>query len=460
MNNQELCYLTIAEAGRRLRSRELSAVELAQAHLGRIEAVGGKLNAYITVTAERALEEAAEADRGFASGKTAGPLRGIPVATKDLMYTRRVRTTAGSEVLADFVSEHDATVMERLHEGGALAMGKLNLLEFAMGGTSHNVYFGDTHNPWDLERSPGGSSSGSGAAVTAGLCMGALGTDTGGSVRGPANNCGIVGLKPTYGRVSRHGVVPLSWSLDHVGPMTRTVEDCALMLGVVAGHDPRDPTSSTAPVPDYAAHLKEGVRGVRIGVLRPRFFQGLSQEVAEAVELALGVFIELGATLEDIDFERATKARAVYQPIVLSEATAYHLPWMQTRSDGYGPNCRDRLEQGLAIPASAYIQAQQERRLLTRDVLALLERVDVLLSAGAAQTPPKLDDEGGSAPTGYNNVFNITGVPAVSVPCGFSEGNLPMSFQIIGRPFDEAMVLRVAYAYEQATPWSQRHPEL
>ena len=233
MKTQELCYLSFAEAAWLLRARELSPVELVRAHLERIGAVDGKLNAFITVTAERALEEAAQAEGALASGQATGPLQGIPVATKDLMYTRGVLTTAGSQVLADFVPDYEATVTERLRAAGAVLLGKLNLLEFAMGGTTHNVHFGDTHNPWDLDRFPGGSSSGSGAAVAAGLCMGALGTDTGGSIRGPAAMCGIVGLKPTYGRVSRYGVIPLSWSQDHCGPMTRTVEDTALILQAI-----------------------------------------------------------------------------------------------------------------------------------------------------------------------------------------------------------------------------------
>ena len=460
MQSQELCYLTIAEAAQRLQAREISPVELTQAHLDRIQALDGRLNAYITVTAERALEEASRAERTFASGHVVGPLQGIPVATKDLMYTRGILTSAGSKVLCDFVPDYDATVMERLRDAGAVLLGKLNLMEFAMGGSFHNVHYGDIHNPWDLDRFPGGSSSGAGAATAAGLCMGALGTDTGGSIRSPANNCGIVGLKPTYGLVSRHGVIPLSWSLDHVGPMTRTVEDCALMLQVVAGHDPHDPTSSRAPVPDYSAHLKKGIRGLRIGVLQSPFFDDLSEEVALAVELALTVFTELGATLKEVALERVTKARAVYDSVVYSEATAYHLPWMRTKIDDYGPNTRGRLEQGLAMPATAYVQAQRERRLLVRDAMAILDETDLLLAPGAARTAGRLDEEGAAALRGYTNVFNITGLPVLSVPCGFSDTNLPISFQVVGRPFDEATVLRAAYAYEQVTPWHKRRPDL
>ncbi len=352
MTTDDLCYLSIAETLARFRTRDLSPVELTQAHLDRIQALDGQLNAYITVLGDRALEQARAAEKAYASGKAAGPLAGVPIAVKDLVYTSGIRTTAGSKILADFIPEYDATVAERLQGAGAVLLGKLNLMEFAMGGTYTNFHYGPTRNPWDTERFPGGSSCGSGAAVASGMAMGALGSDTGGSIRGPAHNCGIVGLKPTYGRVSRHGVVPLSWSLDHVGPMTRTVEDNALMLQAIAGHDPQDPASSKAPVSDYTARLGEGVRGLRIGVLRTYFFDNLREEVSQAIESALGVLTELGATLQEVSLERSAKARAMYLAIAYSEATTYHRPWMQTRIDDYGPNCRTRLEQGLAIPAT------------------------------------------------------------------------------------------------------------
>ena len=466
MSTDDLCYLSIAEVAQKLRSRELSPVELTQTHLDRIQALDGQLNSYITVLSDRALERARAAEKALASGKVTSPLQGIPIAVKDLVYTKDILTTAGSKILADFVPDYDATVMERLDGAGAVLVGKLNLMEFAMGGTYGNLHYGLTRNPWDLERFPGASSSGSGAAVAGGLAMGALGTDTGGSVRGPATNCGIVGLKPTYGRVSRHGIVPLSWSLDNVGPMTRTVEDCALMLQVMAGYNPRDPASSKAPVDDYTVNLREGVRGLRIGVVRTYFFDHLQEEVHQAIEAALVVLTELGATVQEVALERSAKAPTLYQNIAFPEATAYHLHWMRTRFDDYGPNCQTRLEQGLAIPAIHYIQAQQERRLLQQDYLAALDQVDVLVVPTSYRTPPRFDEEeaetafGRPIPRQYTSTMNLTGLPALALPIGFGQGDLPIAFQIAGKPFDEATVLRVAYAYEQATPWHLRHPEL
>ena len=310
MNTNDLCYLSIAEAANKLRARELSPVELTQAHLERIQALDGQLNAYITVLSDRALEQARTAEQAFASGKAAGPLQGVPIAVKDLVYTKGIRTTAGSKILADFVPDYDATVIERLEGAGAVLLGKLNMTEFAMGGTYTNIHYGPVRNPWDLERFSGSSSSGSGAAVAGGLAMAALGTDTGGSVRHPAGNCGIVGFKPTYGRVSRYGIVPLSWSMDHVGPMTRTVEDCALMLQALAGYDPRDHASSKAAVPDYTTRLRDGVRGLRIGVLRAYFFDDLREDVSQAIETALAVLTELGANTQDVAFQPGPELRS------------------------------------------------------------------------------------------------------------------------------------------------------
>ncbi|MBI4200264.1 MAG: Asp-tRNA(Asn)/Glu-tRNA(Gln) amidotransferase subunit GatA [Chloroflexi bacterium] len=466
MRQDELFYLTVAEDAARVRARKLSPVELVQAHLDRIARVDKKLNAYITVAGEQALAASQAAERALRRGQATPPLLGIPFAVKDLLYTRGVRTTGGSQVLEEFVPDHDATVVERLRGAGAILLGKLNLMEFAMGGTYTNDRFGPTRNPWDLDRYPGGSSSGSAAAVAAGLCMASLGTDTGGSIRGPAHNCGIVGLKPTYGRVSRHGVVPLSWSLDHVGPMTRTVEDCALVLQAIAGHDPRDATSSVAPVPDYLARLKAGLRGLRVGVLRGYFSEGLTPQVAEALQAALAVLGGQGAVLSDVSPRRVEKCQAVYQAIAYAEASAYHRPWLESRPSSYGPNTRARLEQGLTIPATAYLEAQQERKLLLGEFLEALKAVDVLVAPVSAQTAPRLDDEPPlgvpalGSPLRYSNPLNLVGLPAVSVPIGFAADGLPTAMQIVGRPFDEATALRVAYAYEQATPWHTRHPDL
>lgn len=457
--NTELCYLTIAEASGLMRSGKLSPVELTRAHLERMATVDRVLNAYITVLADRAMNQARLAEAAYAAGRVASPLQGVPIAVKDLVYTRGVRTTAGSAILAHFVPHEDATVIERFAAAGAVLLGKLNLSEFAMGGTMVNVHFGATRNPWNTDHFPGGSSSGSGAAAAAGLAMGAIGTDTGGSIRGPASNCGIVGLKPTYGRVSKYGVVPLSWSLDHVGPMTRTAEDCALMLGAIAGYDPKDMDSANVPVEDYTAGLKEGVRGLRIGVLRKDFFVDLSEEVARGIEAALGVFGELGAAVQDVALGRSWDGRALYNAVVYPEATAYHRGWMQTRIQDYGPNCRTRLEQGVSIPATEHAQAQEDRKAMRRDYLAPLAGVDVLVAPSSVGTAPRLDaPPAGPGGPSFSNPFNLTGLPALALPIGFSKDGLPLSLQLIGRPFGEATVLRAAQAYQEATGWWRERP--
>ncbi|MBI4197898.1 MAG: Asp-tRNA(Asn)/Glu-tRNA(Gln) amidotransferase subunit GatA, partial [Chloroflexi bacterium] len=411
-------------------------------------------------------EQARAAERAFARSSVASPLQGIPLAVKDLVYTRGIRTTAGSRILEDFVPDYDATVMEKLESAGAVLLGKLNLLEFAMGGTMTNVRFGATRNPWNTAHFPGGSSSGSGASVAAGLAMGAIGTDTGGSIRGPAHNCGILGLKPTYGRVSRHGVVPLSWSLDHVGPMTRTAEDCALMLQAIAGQDPRELASSAAPVDDYTAPLKDGVRGLRLGVLRKDAFRDLSTDVAAAIESALGLFGELGARSHEVSLAHDLDARTLYTAIAYPEATAYHLEWMKTRIQEYGPNCRNRLEQGLGLLAVQYVQAQRVRKVLYQDYMALFEGADLLVAPTAPTTAPRLDQgPGGEVPgrpaaLSVTNPANLTGLPALALPIGFGSDGLPLSLQLIARPFDEAAILRAAHAYQQAAGWHTRRPNL
>lgn len=466
MSTTDLQYLTIAEAASKMRSRDLSPVELAQAHLDRIAALDSTLNSYITVLDERALEQARTAEAAFASGTVAGPLQGVPVAVKDLAYTRGIRTTGGSKILADFIPDYDATVIEKLEGAGAVLLGKLNLLEFAMGGTMENVHYGATRNPWNTGHFPGGSSSGSGASVAGGLAMGALGTDTGGSVRGPAHHCGIAGLKPTYGRVSRYGVVPLSWSLDHVGPMTRTVEDCAIMLQAIAGHDPRELASSRAPVDDYTTHLKDGVRGFRIGVMRHDFFHDLNDHVSSGIEAALDVFSELGAALQDVALERPMDGRALYTAIVYPEAMAYHLEWMRTRIEDYGPNCRSRLEQGAGYMATQYVEAQQARRMMLDDYMRLLRDVNVLALPSSGSPAPRFDEGTGADVPGrtvarqFTNPMNLTGLPALVLPVGFADNGLPVTMQLVGRPFDEATVLRAAWAYEQAAGWHLRHPDL
>lgn len=460
----ELCYMTIAQAGPLLRDRQLSPVELVRAFLERIEAVDGRLHSYVTRLPERALSQAREVEAEILRGNYRGPLHGIPIGLKDLYDTAGILTTAMSRVTPDRVPAEDATTVAKLNEAGTILLGKLAMHEFALGGPDFTSLFPPARNPWNLAHIPGGSSSGSGAAVAAGLCMGALGSDTGGSIRGPASMCSIVGIKPTYGRVSNYGVVPLSWSQDHCGPMTGTVEDNALMLQVLAGPDPKDPTTAPAPVPDYSAGLKDGIAGMTIGVPRRYFFQSgpeVSPETLAAVEAALEVMAELGATVRDVDLPHVEQARAANQTIMLSEAFAYHEQNLKSRREDYGDMVRDRFLLGGLLSGSDYVQAQRVRGLIKREMAAALREVDVLATPTSPQPAAALEGySGGATLTGpsFTGPFNASGIPAISIPGGFSAAGLPIGLQIAGKPFDEATVLRVAYSYEQAARWFERRP--
>ena len=457
----DLCDLGIAELGRRYRAREVSPVDIATAHLARIDRLDKTLNSYVTVTPEQALTEARAAEAAIGRGG-AGPLAGIPVAYKDLYATRGVRTTAGSALLADWVPDHDSTCVSRLAAAGMVMLGKLITHEFAFGIQFPGHRFPPARNPWNLDHIPGGSSSGSGAALAAGLTVGALGSDTGGSIRGPAAFCGIVGLKPTYGRVSRAGVVTLSWTLDHTGPMTRTVEDCALMLQALAGHDAADPASSREPVPDYSAGLKSGVRGLRVGVPRDYFLHDVKPDVGEAFEAALQALRKLGAEVKDVPIPSIWSAPAL-MVIMLSEAYAYHARDLRERPELYGDVLREKLMAGALFTAEEYVQAQRLRSRLREDMDRALREVDVLATPTAPGTAPAfatvLDPNFPFARTNMGP-FNMTGLPALALPCGFSPSGLPISLQLAARPFDEATVLRAGHAYEQATDWHTRRPAL
>lgn len=462
----DLALMTATELGDLIGRKAVSPVEAVQAVLGRIEAVDGRLHAYLTLPADEALRAAKEAEAEIAVGRRRGPLHGVPVAVKDNIATGGVRTTAGSRILADWVPAQDATIVERLRAAGAILLGKLHLSEFAYGATGMNSHYGAPVNPWGKDRIPGGSSSGSAVAVAASLSPVALGTDTGGSIRLPASLCGIVGLKPTYGRVSRFGVFPLSWSLDHAGPMTRSVADAALLLQVIAGHDPRDPSSSRAPVPDYGRALDGDIRGIRVGVLSGHFAEAIDPEVGRAVAGAVKVLRGLGASPETVELRQMGHAAAVYYPIVSSEGLAVHERWVRTRLQDYGTETRARLFLGLPILAAQYLQAQRARIPLRREVDAALQRVDVLMGATIPIAAPGLDQEAvvidgvpedlRSALSRFTRPFNLTGHPVISVPCGFNREGLPIGLQIAGRSFDEATVLRVAYAYEAAAGWQGR----
>ncbi|MCI0439746.1 MAG: aspartyl/glutamyl-tRNA amidotransferase subunit A, partial [Chloroflexi bacterium] len=445
MADTALHYLSIAQLSAMLRDREISPVALTQSYLGRIEALNERLGAFITVMREQALAQAAEAERAIQSGEYRGPLHGIPVAVKDIIYTRGVLTSAGSKVLADFIPNYDSAIVERLNDAGAVLLGKLNLSEFAIGGTIDHP-FGTPRNPWNLEHTAGGSSSGSAIAVAGGLVAGALGSDTGGSIRGPAGFCGIVGLRPTYGRVTRHGVVPMCWSMDTIGPMTRTVEDCAIMLRAIAGHDPRDSTTSATPVPDYTASLKGGVKGLRVGLIREMFdFEGLDSEVRNAVVKAVSALGEMGAPSEKVSIPIAARSGAIFIAVADSDAATFHAKWLRSRGGDYDWSTRARLESASLMPSTAYIKAQRARALLRRQMLEALERCDVLVAPSGPTPAPTIAASTGS-PGGYyqgkldlgrrryTSPAALAGLPALSVPCGFSSAGLPIGVQLIGRP--------------------------
>ena len=462
----ELCYLTIAEAAAGIRRREYSPVDLTQACLERIQAIDGRLHSFITVTAELALEQARQSEKELASGRDRGPLHGIPVALKDLYATKGIRTTCHSRVLENWVPDHDATAAAKLAAAGAVLLGKLGMHEFAFGGPSIDAPFPAVRNPWNVDHIPGGSSSGSGAALAAGLCLGSLGSDTGGSVRHPAAHCGIVGIKPTYGRVSRYGVVPLSWSLDHAGPMARTVEDCATLLQVIAGYDAKDPVSVDAPVPDFRAGLGQDVRGIRIGVPRAGWFNenlGVDQETMTVFEEALKAFERLGAKLVEIDGRPFALARKPNQTILVCEAYAYHEQRLQEAPERYGTSVRRRILEGAFLTAADYIQAQRARVALNEAIRVNFDRVDVFVAPTMARPPETfaaLDPDEANRRPNFTNPFNLTGLPAISIPCGFTRNGLPAGLQIGGRAFEEARVLGIAHAYEQATPWHERRPSI
>ena len=454
--SDEIAYATIRELGTRYRSRQLSPVEVTQALLARIEKLDPVLSAFVTLTADRARADARAAEEALRHGDTR-PLLGIPVAHKDIYLTRGIRTTGGSALLADWLPDDDATCVRRWQEAGTVLLGKLITHEFAFGMQFPGHRFKPARNPWNLDHVPGGSSSGSGAALAAGLVTGATGSDTGGSIRGPASFCGIVGLKPTYGRASRAGVLTLSWTLDHTGPMARTVEDCAYLLQAMAGHDAADPASSHAPVDDYLAALGGDVRGVRIGVPRNYFFEGVDPEIERAFEAALGTLRGLGAEVRDVQIPSLAGTHS-FLLIMIAEAFAYHERDLREHPELYGDVLRERMLAGALVTGAEYMQAQRIRAEICRETAAVLREVDVL----ATPTSPRpatpfaqaLDPDFGF-PRSNTPPFNITGSPTLALPCGFSSAGLPLS-----RRFEDAKVLRVGHAYEQATPWHTRRPQV
>jgi aspartyl-tRNA(Asn)/glutamyl-tRNA(Gln) amidotransferase subunit A len=470
MEASELCYTSLSGLSALIQRREVSPVEATQAVLERVEKYDRQLNSFITLLRDEALIEAQATEDEIRAGRYRGPLHGIPIAVKDLYYTKGIRTTAGSKILLDFKPAYDATVVTRLCDAGAILIGKLNMHEFARGATNTSSLIGPCHNPWDTLRVSGGSSGGSAAAVAAGLCFGALGSDTGGSIRIPAACCGIVGLKPTYGRVSRYGVFPLSWSLDHVGPMTRTVTDAALMLQVIAGHDRYDPTTRTAVVPDYRTALTADIEGARLGIPQEFYFEQLDVEVRDSVRAAIQTLEHAGAQVEEVSLPLSTYAAAAGRIISLTEAAEIHELFLKRRSADYTPDVRAGLLTGQLLLGKHYLKAQRLRSLIRQEMAAALRRVDALVTPTIPIPAPTIGQttaDIGPEPSDITGALsrltrpaNLTGFPAISLPCGFTEGNLPIGLQLIGRPFAEATIIQLAYAYEQQTFWHQRQPML
>ncbi len=456
----DLCRMSLGQVSEVIRNREASPVELLEATLDRIDGEGEVLNAYITVCREEARRQAGEAERAIAAGGYLGPLHGVPVAHKDIVATSGIRTTCGSRVFRDQVPDQDATIVQKLNDSGAVMVGKLGLYEFAC--APPNPLFGVTRNPWDLERDTGGSSSGSAAAIAAHLCHAAIGTDTGGSIRSPASLCGIVGLKQTYGRVSRRGVFPLSWSLDHAGPMTRTVEDAAIVLQAIAGHDPLDTSTVDLPVPDYRKALTGDVAGLRAGVPRDYFFKDLGPGIREAVDAAIRTLEAAGMAVEEVALPHADYIQASWWGVFAPEAAAIHAPLLAAQAEEYAEPVLNMVGPGHFLPATVHMKADQARTIITAEMNEVLRRVDVLLTPTSPVVAWKPEDSGRlwnrvtdviGTIARFTAPFNLTGHPAVSVPCGLSPEGLPIGFQIAGRAFDEETVLRVAHAYEARAPF-------
>jgi aspartyl-tRNA(Asn)/glutamyl-tRNA(Gln) amidotransferase subunit A len=454
-----------------IKSREVSPVEATEAYLERIDQVDSKLNSYITVCHDEALAQARQAERGIARGRYLGSMHGIPVAVKDQFYTKGIRTTGGSSILKDFVPDEDATVIANLKKSGSVLLGKLNMSEFAMGDAFYHPY-GRPHNPWDLSRNPGTSSSGSGAATAAFLCATSLGEDTGGSIRGPAAFSGLVGIRPSYGRVSRYGMLGACWSMDIAGPISRTVADCAMTLGAIAGYDPKDPYTWDVPVPDYVAALTGDVSGLKVGVVRERVYSDVVEpEVQEGVVKAISLLGELGATIEEVSIPLIVHSAVISSGVIMADSSMVHRQGITEHLSEYDHNNQVRLLAGSILPAQAHQKALRLRHLLRQQVLGALDRVDVLVmptsSIPASLIPTRAGIsskqeiiDGFAGRRGFTAPFNLANTPALSIICGFTSHPLPIGLQIAGRPFGEEAVLRVAHAYEQATDWHTRKPPI
>ena len=485
----EYCHLTIHELHAMLKNGETTPQAVAESVLGRIKSVEDRVKAYITVTEDTARAQAADADKRIKAGDVSSPLLGIPIAVKDNMCTEGIRTTCASKILGNFVPPYDATVVSKLKQAGYVLCGKPNMDEFAMGSSTENSGFFVTRNPWDLERIPGGSSGGSAAAVAAGECIAALGSDTGGSIRQPAACCGVVGLKPTYGRVSRYGLVAFASSLDQIGPLTKDVTDSALLMNVISGHDARDSTSANIPAPDFTKALIKDVKGMRIGLPKEYFIDGMDREVEKAVRDAVKTLEGLGATVKDVTLPHTSHAVATYYILATSEASSNLARYdgvkygfraegakdlldmyLKSRSQGFGPEVKRRIMLGTYALSAGYYEAyykkgQQVRTLIKRDFDEAFKNVDVIATPTAPTAAFKIGEKSADPLQMYlSDIFtisvNLAGIPGISIPCGFTKNNLPIGLQLLGKHFDEESILHAAFAYEQATQWHTQRPKL
>jgi len=471
LNDSELVYLSAAEQGRLIRGRQLSPVELVRACLARIERYNPVLRAYITVCGDAALAAARAAEAEIARGNYRGPLHGVPFGVKDQLCTRDVRTTLGSRIYADYVPDSDATVVARLKDAGAILIGKENLHEFGKGGT-HDFPHGQPRNPWDIGRTPSSSSSGSGIAPAAGFSSGSLGEDTGGSIRGPAAANGVVGLRPTFGRVSRHGGIMYAWTADTIGPVTRTVEDNALFLRAIAGHDARDPLTSTRAVPDFQA-ITDGVKGMRLAVVTEMTWpDGAHPEVRAAMKQALEVLRSLGAEITEVSLPWAKHAIPLQMLTSDADVASMYLPLLRSRWHDFDEGTRSRMATAALVPAAVYSRAMRARAVVRGQILGALEGCDALLSPTNLNPPSLIDDAREKVESRADvaqklflrristHPFGVANVPTLALPMGFTQGGLPLSLQIAGKPFAEETIYRVGHAYERATPWHGHHPDL
>ena len=469
MASGELSFWSASKTASAIKAKEVSPVEVVESYLDRIDRLDSKFRAYITVCRDEALAAARQAEAALQRGDGLGPLFGVPIAVKDQFWTDGIRTTSGSRVYKEYLPDEDATVITGINQAGAILLGKLNMSELAMGGTQ-NPPWGIPRNPWDLERTPGESSSGSGVALAAHLCAASLGEDTGGSGRSPAAYCGVVGLRPTFTRVSRHGMTPMCWFMDAAAPMTKTVEDCALLLGAIAGHDPKDPYTSQRAVPDYTAHLNDGVRGVRIGMIRELHEnEDMDSEVKQAIERALEVLREHGAEVREVSIPLISLAGAVFVGICDTEGAGARDEILRARPMDLDPASRTRLQAAALVPAKIYNRAMKARVLLRRQFIEALQEVDVLASPTSPYPPPKHTALTAPFQTAeqvrsrfffrrsYTGCYALVAMPAISVPCGFTSSNLPIGLQLGASPFAEETLLRVAHAYERATTWHTVH---